>query len=259
MTCLSTPLTAVVVIAASLLGGCTDNAVNPAGSDAKAPVPAVAAERASRQTPARQAAAPAAASQELGQQLASVALDDTKLSDVRGGFDTGSGVTLNFAFQQATFVNHNLTESVVVPTLTIAPGQGGGSASGAGSMSGAAHPNVSGSLVGLGITGAPSTGAAAAGISSATVVANGGVQTQVSVSTAALQALVNSGMASVIGSVGSGGGNGGVSSTITNTANNQLIQQMTTVDIGVTGLAKLLQQGIPSTVMSRLSGPNSFR
>jgi hypothetical protein len=258
VTCLSTLLTAVVVIAASLLGGCTDNAVNPVGS-AKAPVPAVAAERASRQTPARQAAAPAAASQELGQQLASVALDDTKLSDVRGGFDTGSGVTLNFAFQQATFVNHNLTESVVVPTLTIAPGQGGGSASGAGSISGAAHLNVSGSLVGLGISGAPSTGGAAAGISSATVVANGGVQTQVSVSTAALQALVNSGMASVIGSVGSGGGNGGVSSTITNTANNQLIQQMTTVDIGVSGLAKLLQQGIPSTVMSRLSGPNSFR
>jgi len=261
VTCLFTLLTAFVVIAASLLGGCSDNTVSAVDSDARAPVPTASADRASRQVPAQQAAAPATLSAELGRQLASVALNDAKLSDVRGGFDTGSGVTLNFAFQQATYVNHNLTESVVVPTLTISPGQGGVSAAGAGSISGAVHPGVSvGSLIGLGITGAPSTsGEPAAGISSAAVVSAGGVQTQVSVSTATLQALVNSGMASVVGPVQGGGGNGGVSSTITNTANNQLIQQMTTVDIAVSGLSKLIQQGIPSTVMSRLAGPNAFR
>jgi hypothetical protein len=260
VTCLLTLLTAFVVIAASLLGGCSDNAITSVGSDAKAPIAIASADRASPQAPDKPVVAVTATSQELGQQLASVALDDTRLSDVRGGFDTGSGVTLNFAFQQATFVNHNLAESVVVPTLTIAQGQGGVAASGAGSMTGVVHPNVNvGSLVGLGITGAPSANGTGGGVSTATVVANGGVQSQVSVSTAALQALVNSGMASVMGPAGSHVGNGGVSTTISNTANNQLIQQMTTVDIGVSGLSKLLQQGIPSTVMGRLSGPNSFR
>jgi hypothetical protein len=258
VTCLSKLLTACVVMAASLLGGCSDNTVSAVDSDARAPVPTASAGRASRQPAAQQAAASPALSEEVGRQLASVALNDAKLSDVRGGFDTGSGVTLNFAFQQATYVNHNLTENVVVPTLTISPGLGGVAAAGAGAISGA---GVSvGSLIGLGITGAPSTrGEAAAGISSAAVVSAGGVQTQVSVSTATLQALVNSGMASVIGPAQGGSGNGGVSSTITNTANNQLIQQMTTVDIGVSGLSKLIQQGIPSTVMSRLAGPNAFR
>ena len=82
------------------------------------------------------------------------------------------------------------------------------------------------------------------GINSATVVTNGGVQTQIGVSTAALQALVNSGLASVVGT-GSGSGNGGITTTLANTANNQLIQQATTVDIGVSGLSKLIQQSVP--------------
>jgi hypothetical protein len=258
VTCQLKLLAAFAAVAASLLGGCSDNAINPRGSDARAPVPTATAEPISRPVPATPTAAPVASSPDVEQRLASVALDDAKLSDVRGGFDAGSGVTLNFAFQQATFVNHNLTENVVVPTLTISPGQANLSATGV--MAGAVHPSVSvGSLVGLGISGAPSTTGAAAGINSATVVANGAVQTQVSVSTATLQALVNSGIASVIGPVGPGPNNGGVTSTITNTANNQLVQQMTTVDIGVSGLSKLMQQGIPSAVMSRLSGPNAFR
>jgi len=248
VTCQLKLLAAFAAVAASLLGGCSDNAINPRGSDARAPVPTATAEPISRPVPATPTAAPVASSPDVEQRLASVALDDAKLSDVRGGFDAGSGVTLNFAFQQATFVNHNLTENVVVPTLTISAGQANLSA--AGVMAGAVHPSVSvGSLVGLGISGAPS----------ATVVANGAVQTQVSVSTATLQALVNSGIASVIGPVGPGPNNGGVTSTITNTANNQLVQQMTTVDIGVSGLSKLMQQGIPTAVMSRLSGPNAFR
>ncbi|HEV2098999.1 MAG TPA: hypothetical protein VGR45_08755, partial [Stellaceae bacterium] len=113
-------------------------------------------------------------------------------------------------------------------------------------------------LVGLGITGAPTSSATGAGISSATVVADGGVQTQISVSMATLQALVNSGLASVVGA-GSGSGNGGITTTIANTANNQLIQQMTTVDIGVSGLSKLTQQSVPVSIMSRLAGPSAFR
>ncbi len=266
MSCLLTLLAAFAVIAASLLGGCSDNAYIAAGPNAAAPAPVVGSDRASTpptpagqvpagQVPAGQVAEPVATSQELGQKLASAALDDAKLSDVRGGFDTSSGVSLNFAFQQATFVNHNLTESVVVPTLTISPVQGGVAVSGAGALSNGVHPGVSvGSLVGLGITGSLTPGTAGVGINSATVVTNGGVQTQIGVSTAALQALVNSGLASVVGT-----GNGGITTTLANTANNQLIQQATTVDIGVSGLSKLIQQSVPVSIMSRLAGPSAFR
>ena len=173
MTCLFSLLAATAVIAASLLGGCSDNAINTAGSDARVPVATATADRASPPMPAKHAAAPVNSGAEVEERLASVALDDANLSDIRGGYDTSSGVTLNFAFQQATFVNHNLTESVVLPTLTISPAQG--SVSSTAAMSGAAQPGVgAGSLVGLGITGAPST-IGAAGINSATVVANGTV------------------------------------------------------------------------------------
>jgi hypothetical protein len=278
VTCQFTLLAACAVIAASLIGGCSLNAVNnTAGPVAKAPaptatvareplaapanpapVPAKPAPANPAPVPAKPAPAPVVANRELDQQLASVALDDAKLSDIRGGYDTSSGVTLNFAFQQATFVNHNLTENIVVPTLTIAPGQGTSSASGA--MAGAAaRPNVSvGSLVGLGIAGASPGVGNAGGISSATVVANGSVQTQVSVSSQALQALVSSGLATVVGPTGAGANNG-ITTTVANTASNQLIQQLTTVDIGVSGLSKLMQQSVASTVMNRLAGPNGFR
>ena len=150
--------------------------------------------------------------------------------------DAGPGVVLNFAFQQATFVNHNLAETVVVPTLTVTPNQ----------------VTTASSLAGLGIAQTP-VAAAIPNVNSATVVANGVVQTQVSVSAPVLQALVNTGMASVVG------GGGGIGSTLINAQNNALVQQITTLDIGVTGLSKLLQQSIPSSVLSRLSGPNGFR
>jgi hypothetical protein len=240
----STLLIASAVIAASLLGGCSDRIIGGAGSDADAPIRAM--ERVARQMPVTRADPHAASSGEVRQRLASAALDDAKLSSVRGGLDVGSGVTLNFAFQQATFVNHNLTENLVVPALTISPGQAGNVTAGAAQSLGS-----NGVLSALGIAGGLSSTADTA-INSATVVTNNGVQTQVSVSNSTLQALVNSGLATA---VGGGAGNGGVSSVVTNSANNQLIQQMTTIDIGVSGLSKLIQQGVASSVMNRLTGP----
>ena len=228
MTCLPALLTAMAVFAASLLGGCSDNAIGTIG--AGAPAPKVVAQR--RSTPQPTA-------QRLGERLASAALDDDRLSQIRGGMEASSGVVLNFAFQQATFVNHALAETVVVPTLTVA----GGSPTGVGASS----------IEGLGL-GAPSITAGTPNVTTATVVANGSVQTQVSVSAPVLQALVNSGLASIVG-----GNNGGVTSVIANAQNNALVQQVTTVDIGVNGLSKLIQQSVPSSVLNRLVGANSFR
>jgi hypothetical protein len=223
-------LSAFAVIAASLLGGCSEKIVGIVGSDATTETHSRPSAPHHGPTDPR---ASAEASSPVVAQLAGAALEDAKLSDIRGGYDLSSGVTVNFAFQQATYVNHNLTENVVIPTLTISPGQGMASTAGLQQLT------------------------AGAGINSGTVVASGTVQTQVGASNSTIQALVNGGMASVIGT--SGAGKGGVTTTLANTANNQLIQQMTTIDIGVNGLSKLVQQSVPSTVLSRIAGPNAFR
>ena len=235
MTGLTSLLMAFAVIAASLLGGCSDKIIGVAGSDDAARL--ASPRRGPHSEHADQGVAAAvsrpAASSPTVVRLASAALDDAKLSDIRGGFDTSSGVTVNFAFQQATYVNHDLAQSVVIPTLTISPGQGTVAAAGLQQLTGGA------------------------GMNSSTVVASGTVQTQVGAANSMVQALVNSGMASAIGS--SRAGNSGVTTTLANTANNQLIQQMNTIDIGVNGLSKLMQQSIPASVLGRIVGPSTFR
>ncbi len=239
MTCLPALLMAMAVFAASLLGGCSDNAIGTIGAGASAPK--AATQRLPPQSTAQQPATaqPPATAQQLGEQLASAALDDGRLSQIRGGMEAGSGVVLNFAFQQATFVNHTLAETVVVPTLTIAGGpQAGVDTSSLGAL-GVANQSITG---------------VTPNVTTATVVANGTVQSQVSVSAPVLQALVNSGLASIVG-----GNNGGVTGVIANAQNNSLVQQVTTVDIGISGLSKLIQQSVPSTVLSRLTGANRFR
>ena len=240
MTGLTSLLMAFAVIAASLLGGCSDKIIGVAGSDDAArlasPRRSPHIEYANQGVAAavsRPAESRPAASSPTVVRLASAALDDAKLSDIRGGFDTSSGVTVNFAFQQATYVNHDLAQSVVIPTLTISPGQGTVAAAGLQQLTGGA------------------------GMNSSTVVASGTVQTQVGAANSMVQALVNSGMASAIGS--SRAGNSGVTTTLANTANNQLIQQMNTIDIGVNGLSKLMQQSIPASVLGRIAGPSTFR
>lgn len=226
MTGSSTLLTALAVIAAGLVGGCSERIVGTVDWNGGSPV--VPADRGPHRIVTQTAVAPPASNRDVKRRLARLALDESSLSTVRGGYDLGSGVTVNFAFQQATYVNHNLTQSVVVPSLTISPGQAGGLISSGGGL----PPSVN----------------------SATVVANGTVQSQVNVANSALQALVNSGMATIVG-----GSNGGVTTTLANTANNQLIQQMTTVDVGVTGLSKMLQQNVASSLLGRIAGPSTFR
>ena len=255
MTCLPALLTASAVIAASLLGGCSDNAIGTGRG--QSPAPPLAAHQAAPQSTGQPVvhstgqAVAQPAGQIIGERLASVALDDQGLSQIRGGFETSSGVVLNFAFQQATFVNHNLVQSVVVPTLTITPGQGTASIAGASPVTGASPPNVNvSSLNGLGVS-AQSQPAN----SSITILPNGTVQTQVSTAAPVVQALVNSGMTSIVSTLGGSG----VTSVISNTANNRVVQQMTTINIGVSGLSNLMQQSMPTTVLGRLTGANAFR
>src|SRR5207245_7588473 len=119
-------------------------------------------------------------------------------------------------------LDHNLAHSIVVPSRTISPSTGVSSVAGA-------SPSAS------------------------TVIGSSTTQVQANPSALAGQSLVNNGVTSIVSSLGGGG----VTNTINNTANNQLVQQVITAYIGITGLSQAIQQSVASTVMGRLAAANS--
>jgi hypothetical protein len=162
------------------------------------------------------------ASTAIGERLAAIALDDRQLGGIRGGLSTGSGLVVTFSFQEATYVNHNLVQSVVVPTITVAPG-----------AAAVAEATAAGSAL------AP--------------VENLARQLQVTAPALAIQSVLNNGMTLVTSNLGGGG----ITNRISNAANNQVIQQVITANIGITGLSQMIQQNVASTVASRLAAANS--
>ena len=162
------------------------------------------------------------AKNDVAQQFASAALDEQQLGGVRGGFATGSGMVVNFSFQEATYVDHTLTQNIIVPTMTVSPGSA----------------SVSSTMT--------------AGGSSVVALGSMAPHAQVAAPSQAVQSIVNGGMTSIVSSLG-----GGVTSHISNTANNQVVQQVITANIGVTGLGQAMQQGVASTVMSRVQAATS--
>ena len=141
---------------------------------------------------------------------------------------TGSGIVVNFSFQEATYVNHNLTQSIIVPTMTISPGS-------------------------MTISPGSTAGSIATMTAAGSGVSTTATQLQVSTPSQVVQSVVNNGLTSVVSSVGGGG----VTNHISNAANNQLVQQVITANIGITGLSQAIQQGVASTVMSRVQAANA--
>jgi len=210
---LTTPnllLTVCVAVAAGAVAGCSDSRIATSGE----PI-AQAAKIADRATvqPANTA---------LGERLAAAALDDSQLGEIRGGLSTSSGLVVNFSFQEATYVNHNLAQNIVVPTMTVSPGSATG---------------VVGTVTASGSALTPFVATAK--------------QAQVSSPAMAIQSILNNGMTSVVSNLGAG-----VTNTISNAANNQLIQQVITANIGITGLSQSIQQNVASTAASRLASAN---
>jgi hypothetical protein len=200
------------VIAAGVLAGCSDSRIQASAESTTAPP----------KTERRIADQPAKTP--VGQRFASAALDDRQLGGIRGGLSTGSGMVVNFSFQEATYVNHNLTQSIIVPTMTISPGST-----------------------------SASTATMTAGASGIAGVGTTATHVQVGAPSQVVQSVVNSGMTSVVSSLGGGG----VTNHITNSANSQLVQQVITANIGITGLGQAIQQGVASTVMSRVQAANA--
>ena len=200
------------VIAAGVLAGCSDSRIEASAESTTAPPKT---ERRIAEQPAKTP---------VGQRFANAALDDRQLGGIRGGMNTGSGMVVNFSFQEATYVNHNLTQSIIVPTMTISPGS----------------TSASTATMTVGASGIAGVGTTAAHV-------------QVGTPSQVVQSVVNSGMTSVVSSLGGGG----VANHITNSANNQLVQQVITANIGITGLGQAIQQGVASTVMSRVQAANA--
>jgi hypothetical protein len=200
------------VIAAGVLAGCSESRIK-ASADSTAAPPKI--EHRVADQPAKTP---------VGQRFASAALDDRQLGGVRGGMSTGSGTVVNFSFQEATYVNHNLTQSIIVPTMTISPGSTPGS-------------TTTMTAGGPGVVGAGTTA----------------THVQVGTPSQVVQSVVNSGLTSVVSSLAGGG----VTNHISNAANNQLVQQVITANIGITGLGQAIQQGVASAVMSRVQAANA--
>lgn len=236
----------------------------------------------------------AAARRRVEQQLAANTMDDGTMGAVRGGFDTGSGVQLSFSFQQQTFVNHELVQTVVVPTVTLSrdltvatlspyspvgmePGASttlvaSNQSSGLGSSRAGVSPVLGFNFGPLGqVTGtAAPTGIAAPAGTSPSVVANGGAGPQALSLPTSVQAMVNSGLQPFISSgiatvlnngattAATSAGGGGLTNLISNTANNQLVEQMLRLNIGLSGLSQLTQQGAASSIANRVASTNSL-
>lgn len=83
-------LTVCAAVAAAALAGFSDSRI--AASDE--PIAPVA------KTADRPAVQPAKTA--IGERLATAALNDSQLSEIRGGLSTGSGPVVNFSFQEAT-------------------------------------------------------------------------------------------------------------------------------------------------------------
>src|SRR5260370_32801047 len=205
-------LAGCAVVAAGVLPGCSESRIKASADNTAAPPKT---ERSVADQPAKTT---------CRQRFASAALDEHQRGRIRGGLSTGSGMVVNFSFQGATYVNHNLTQSIIVPTMTISPGS---------------TPASTTTMM--------ASGSGIAGVGTTATHVQVGTPSQV------VQSVVNSGMTSVVSSLGGGG----VANHITNTANNQLVQQVITANIGITGLGQAIQQGVASTVMSRVQAANA--
>jgi hypothetical protein len=210
-------LAGLAAIAFATLGGCSDTRVAAVGDG----VASTQSENHKEDQPSPTA---------IGKAFANVALDDQELGGIRGGLSVGSGLVLNFAFQEATFVNHNLTQNIVIPTITVSPG----------------------STTAL-VAGVTVPGGGFSNFSPNSVAGVGNPATPVSSPTLAVQSILNSGMTQVVSSIGGGG----VTNLISNTANNQLIQQLITANINISGLSQTVQQSVASTVLSRVQAATS--
>ncbi len=190
--------------------------------------------------------------------LGRYALGDAALAKARGGFATAGGISFNFGFQQITSINGTVVQSILVPQLSaVASGIPVFVIGGKLSIGPAATPPAQGTTTGETTgetTGATVRGGPSPPPASVTVVsgAGGTENTTAPVSDGAAReyTLSRSDPGITVATVASGPdgnlaavirttlGATGVFSIIDNSLSNQVIQQATTMNINVGGLAE---------------------
>jgi hypothetical protein len=213
-----------------------------------------------------------------------IALDDSQLGGIRGGFDVAPNLSVTFGFQQITAVNHQVVANVIVPDFTFSPASRsgtdpfgasstfGGLTGNAGSPNQGMGGNNPGSLAsGNSVTGGstntppanasglaanslqnafntPNTSSGGGKSSSVAPVVVPTVLTGVNAGQSATTAVgtQNQGVTTVMTSLGGGG----LTNVVGNTANNALVQQVTTINLAISGLQQLLSQHVNSALLT---------
>lgn len=197
------------------------------------------------------------------QGLARYALGDAALAKIRGGFSVPGGIAFSFGFQQTTSINGTVVQNILVPVLSeVARGVplpvyviGGAVSIGA-----AGEPGAS-VQAGSSQRGAGSSAPASVSLTTASGTVRNGltqrgsvappVQTSAELSRTGTPYSLTSSDPSITVSTttpGPGGsvgtsiqttlGSGGIYSSVANRLDNQVIQQATTMNINVSGLAE---------------------
>jgi hypothetical protein len=182
-----------------------------------------------------------------------VALNDTQLGNIRGGFDMSPNLSVDFGFQQTTSVNNHQVSQILVPDMTIGPWHNG-AVNQTGSPSNPIYTVVPGPTAqnstpsgqpivpavvtnngGVGMSSKPSLTPTSVVMPSVAIGGGSGggfvsnVQSQVSVAQ-------DQGITNIMTQLGGGG----LTSIIQSSANNALVQQATTINLSISGLMPLL-------------------
>jgi outer membrane PBP1 activator LpoA protein len=138
-------------------------------------------------------------------------LTTAQLAAIRGGFDLGQGLSIDFAFQQISTVGGTIVQSIMVPKTTLF-------STAAGTIPPAAVPVTVSSV---------SNGSSATNAVTPAPNAN-----------LTLTSTANDGMTRIVSNLGAGG----ISNVVSNQANNAVVGVATTMNIGISGLTPWLNQ-----------------
>jgi hypothetical protein len=170
------------------------------------------------------------------------------LGNIRGGFELTPNLTINFGFSQIDTLNQSIVQSIIVPTTTLTETQNNATVviSGSGGTS----------IAQLQMSGAdPSITGADSGDTNSPSDTAGTTNVQLSPSSISITSSANQGQTAFLTQLT----NSGITNVVQNEANNQLIQQVTTISIGISGMSQWLsQQRTNASVASEFSGQPGF-
>jgi hypothetical protein len=200
-----------------------------------------------------------------------IALDDSQLGKIRGGFEVAPNLSVSFGFQQITSLDHQMIASVIIPDFTFSPtlqngafglssssndpGTPAGGNSSAGGSTNGSQAGVSGlatnflqNALGTTNTSSSSGSSKSSSVTQITVPNLPTVVTGVNAGQSATTTVgtPNQGVTSVMTQLGSGG----LTNVVGNTANNALVQQVTTINLAISGLQQLLSQHVNSALLT---------